>query len=210
MFSGSPHRFGMASGQIIEADIAFNGLHHQWTTGEPINAVDVKSVVLHEVGHWFGIQHYLLKDFGPGEQPTMAPAWGAGQTETRTLEEEDIRPFCFLYGDKSCSTDEDCPYVVGDSGGNEVITGKYNCNAGTCSLGDGGGNTTTGGGLSDSCAGYCGGPAPAGCYCDEACIQFNDCCPDYQDECVADPTEGGGTDPTKAVRAIRQKVGKAT
>ena len=45
----------VASGQIIEADIAFNGLHHQWTTGEPINAVDVKSVVLHEVGHWFGI-----------------------------------------------------------------------------------------------------------------------------------------------------------
>ena len=88
----------VASGQIIEADIAFNGLHHQWTTGEPINAVDVKSVVLHEVGHWFGIQHYLLKDFGPGSSQRWPRLGSAGQTETRTLEERIFVRFVFSTG----------------------------------------------------------------------------------------------------------------
>jgi hypothetical protein len=35
-----------------------------------------------------------------------------------------------------------------------------------------------------SCAGSCGGQSPDGCYCDDLCEQFGDCCPDYQGECV--------------------------
>jgi len=29
-----------------------------------------------------------------------------------------------------------------------------------------------------SCADSCGGQSPAGCYCDEACSGYGDCCPD--------------------------------
>ena len=41
----------------------------------------------------------------------------------------------------------------------------------------------TGLSVSPSCEGYCGGQALAGCYCDAACVQYNDCCPDYADLC---------------------------
>ena len=34
-----------------------------------------------------------------------------------------------------------------------------------------------------SCEGYCGAQSVAGCYCDPACVQYNDCCPDYADLC---------------------------
>ena len=59
------------NGTITEADIALNGLHHTWTTSTPFNKVDTKSIVLHEVGHWYGIQHYLPTDWAPADQPTM-------------------------------------------------------------------------------------------------------------------------------------------
>jgi hypothetical protein len=45
----------------------------------------------------------------------------------------------------------------------------------------------SGGGGSDSCENICGGQAPAGCFCDDQCEQFGDCCPDKQEECDADP-----------------------
>ena len=40
-----------------------------------------------------------------------------------------------------------------------------------------------GGGGGDSCAGSCGGQSPDGCWCDAACINFGDCCPDKRVEC---------------------------
>ena len=39
-----------------------------------------------------------------------------------------------------------------------------------------------------SCEGYCGGQSPAGCYCDDLCSQYGDCCDDYVEIC-------GGTTP---------------
>lgn len=38
----------------------------------------------------------------------------------------------------------------------------------------------------DSCAGNCGQNAGS-CWCDDLCEQYNDCCPDKQDECDAPP-----------------------
>jgi hypothetical protein len=35
----------------------------------------------------------------------------------------------------------------------------------------------------DSCAGACGGAAPAGCYCDSLCAWYGDCCGDYESAC---------------------------
>ena len=34
-----------------------------------------------------------------------------------------------------------------------------------------------------SCLGNCGGPAPGGCYCDDACQDYGDCCSDYSGCC---------------------------
>ena len=38
------------------------------------------------------------------------------------------------------------------------------------------------------CEGFCGGVAPEGCYCDAACVDAGDCCPDVEQVC----TGGGG------------------
>jgi hypothetical protein len=43
------------------------------------------------------------------------------------------------------------------------------------------------GGGGDSCDGNCGGQAPGGCFCDDLCEQFGDCCADKEEECDADP-----------------------
>jgi len=36
----------------------------------------------------------------------------------------------------------------------------------------------------DSCEDYCGGEAPAGCWCDDLCQGFGDCCDDYEEFCL--------------------------
>jgi hypothetical protein len=35
----------------------------------------------------------------------------------------------------------------------------------------------------ESCNGSCGGQSAAGCYCDDLCQEFGDCCPDYETLC---------------------------
>lgn len=37
--------------------------------------------------------------------------------------------------------------------------------------------------FSGSCEDSCGGKAAAGCWCNTQCVEFNDCCPDYQAVC---------------------------
>lgn len=34
-----------------------------------------------------------------------------------------------------------------------------------------------------TCTGFCGGQSPGGCFCDEACVSFSDCCPDVCNSC---------------------------
>lgn len=55
--------------------------------------------------------------------------------------------------------------------------------------------TTNGGGTPQpgSCVGYCGGESPDGCYCDDQCAGYGDCCPDYEQVC------GGAPDPNSCV-----------
>jgi hypothetical protein len=53
----------------------------------------------------------------------------------------------------------------------------------------GGGTGGAGGGPTDTCEGSCGGKSPTGCWCDDQCSQFGDCCPDKADVC-----DGGQTD----------------
>ncbi|PID37927.1 MAG: hypothetical protein CSB49_08240 [Proteobacteria bacterium] len=42
-----------------------------------------------------------------------------------------------------------------------------------------------------SCQGYCGQEAPGGCYCDDQCATFGDCCADKQTLCDGGSNNGG-------------------
>lgn len=131
------------NGEIFEADIAFNGYLQSWATTGNFGKVDVKAIAIHEVGHFFGIQHVLggYSQFNP---PTMAPSWD-GSVKQRSLEDDDKLAFCYLYpagGTYTCKSDAECPYVVDtDAQGNEYNAAKYTCVSGSCTLGGASGNT---------------------------------------------------------------------
>ncbi len=43
---------------------------------------------------------------------------------------------------------------------------------------------------------YCGKKSPDGCWCDNLCSQYNDCCPDKQQVCDGNPTPTPTPNPT--------------
>jgi len=71
----------------------------------------------------------------------------------------------------------------------------FNYDGGDCDDGTGGTTGgTTGGGTDGSCVDNCGNYYAGWlCQCDDACIDFGDCCPDYYDECAGGTTGGGTT-----------------
>ena len=80
-------------------------------------------------------------------------------------------------------TDVQCAGVPGD------LNNFFQCHQDMCpsqyaacvgSSGGGGGVTPP---LSGSCAGNCGAGSPDGCYCDNLCSQYGDCCADICDAC---------------------------
>ncbi|MBM4396428.1 MAG: matrixin family metalloprotease [Deltaproteobacteria bacterium] len=127
------------SGEIHEADIAFNGYFYEWNTEGKIgmwgNTMDVKSVAIHEIGHFFGVQH-VLYGYNEWDPPTMAPAVDPNGNSA-TLHADDQKAVCFLYpanGYFTCGGDADCPKIVDDDySGNEKYTGQLKCQGGYCS-----------------------------------------------------------------------------
>lgn len=123
-------------GTIVEADIAFNGYYYKWNTKGNIGwgEMDVRSVAIHEIGHFFGLQH-VLYGYSPNDPPTMAPAvdpYGA----TTTLNDDDKMGVCFLYpkdGYYTCSSDAQCPNIVDQSNSGEYYSGHLTCKNGYCS-----------------------------------------------------------------------------
>ena len=75
-------------GVIMESDIAFNGYLQQWSTSGDFYKSDVKSVVIHELGHFFGLQH-VLSGYNQYDPPTMAP-YADPYLQTRTLDRKSV------------------------------------------------------------------------------------------------------------------------
>jgi hypothetical protein len=132
-------------GTIIEADIIMNGVDDNWAVyanvadipGGSTNgqAVDVESVVVHELGHLIGLGH-VLNGASMSEPPTMTPTVDP-QLRTRTLEANDRNGACFLYPSDnntghSCSNDAQCPEFI-DRVPEEEIVDRSRCVSGVCS-----------------------------------------------------------------------------
>ena len=49
-----------------------------------------------------------------------------------------------------------------------------------------------------SCRGTCGAQSPDGCWCDDSCERYGDCCTDYERVCVAGTCEGNCGGPSEA------------
>ncbi|MHB1847310.1 MAG: matrixin family metalloprotease, partial [Deltaproteobacteria bacterium] len=178
------------SGTVSECDVFFNSVDYQFTnlvttpgqTAGPNNGsnIDVETVANQEVGHCFGLDHYL-DDYQAVMYPTVAPG------DTRPiLEPHDINNICQLYPvagafggpcgsgctSGSCITDpgngaQYCSTSCSAPGGSGCPTG-YRCAATTSPSGNYcvAGTSVAGEPVGAPCAGNtdCGGSTAALCY----------------------------------------------
>jgi len=84
---------GPAHGEIVDANIAFNGVEYSWTTdpGAQPTRYDIESVALHEIGHALGLDH------SPVAAATLFPRVGAGRSLSRSLSSDDLAGLRRLY-----------------------------------------------------------------------------------------------------------------
>ncbi|MBX3272675.1 MAG: matrixin family metalloprotease [Sandaracinaceae bacterium] len=82
-----------SSGEIVDADIDFNGVHHLFTdVDDPeLAEVDVQNTLTHELGHLIGLAH--VED----PEATMYSLSLPGDLAKRTLSEDDRDGLCFIY-----------------------------------------------------------------------------------------------------------------
>lgn len=101
-----------STGEIVDADIALNDASFLFTTeDDATTGVDLVSVLTHEIGHFYGMEH------SADEDATMAAGYGARDTDrlgARTLEQDDIDGICALY---ETVPDPKTPSTGGDDGG---------------------------------------------------------------------------------------------
>ncbi|MBN2360345.1 MAG: matrixin family metalloprotease [Deltaproteobacteria bacterium] len=93
--------FNSRTGELLDADIEFNGVWYQFTTCTPpapgcTVAYDVQNTMTHEIGHFFGLDHPLPTE-PDATEATMYSSAPRGETSKRDLAANDIEGLCFIY-----------------------------------------------------------------------------------------------------------------
>lgn len=85
--------FDRDSGFVVDSDILFNGVDHDWTN-LPLDGgreYDVQNVMTHEAGHFFGLGHETADS-----EATMYPTTPPCETKKRTLGDDDVAAIAAL------------------------------------------------------------------------------------------------------------------
>jgi Matrixin len=83
--------FDPTTGELWDSDIEINSFEFQFSTGNPVTANDLDSMLTHEVGHMLGLGHTLVKD------ATMYAQYTEGTDSLRTLASDDTTGICATY-----------------------------------------------------------------------------------------------------------------
>ncbi len=94
--------------RLVDADISFNGLNYPWSASSTDIQVDYESIVLHELGHFVGLDHSTE----PGA--VMGVDYDTG-TLVRALGEDDVAGISELYPCASVPCRGDVGYAEGQS-----------------------------------------------------------------------------------------------
>jgi len=108
--------FNVNSGEIYDADIELNS--HLGANGTtflsadtpvPPNAFDLRSILTHEAGHFFGLAHSTQACSDDGHDcPTMNSVYRMGSDAFRDLEADDVAGICAVYPVGRAATDNAC------------------------------------------------------------------------------------------------------
>jgi hypothetical protein len=79
------------SGNLLDADIVFNGAAHSFSTNLSVNTYDIQSIATHEIGHFLGLDHAGI--YGA----TMIPFAFEQDTRLRSLAQDDIAGITSIY-----------------------------------------------------------------------------------------------------------------
>lgn len=80
-----------SDGEILDADVAFNGADHLFTTVDSGGSKDFVSIATHEVGHFLGLAHSADAD------STMTAEYENGDTFLRDLAGDDVDGISYIY-----------------------------------------------------------------------------------------------------------------
>jgi len=84
--------YDMNSGELVDADLEFNGVDFTFTTSNPgPGRTDIQNTATHEAGHMLGLDH------SSDPEATMYAEAPEGDTAKRTLAQDDIDGLCFVY-----------------------------------------------------------------------------------------------------------------
>jgi hypothetical protein len=95
-------RFNPDTGALYDADIQVNSAEFEFSVGSEVTAVDLASVLTHEVGHFFGLQHTRVAG------ATMEAGYDALDDVRRSLEADDVAGICASYSAASEPSSPSC------------------------------------------------------------------------------------------------------
>ena len=79
------------TGEIVDVDIAFNGMDYDWTVFDEAVETDIQSIATHEIGHMFGLDH------SETNESVMWFQYTPGETRQRELSGDDLDAVAYLY-----------------------------------------------------------------------------------------------------------------
>lgn len=91
------------TGQLYDADVELNSFEAAFTTSATNVDIDLESVIVHEAGHFLGLDHSNVSG------ATMSRNYDAGSTWMRSLSSDDVLGLCAAYPEnRSVSKNDSC------------------------------------------------------------------------------------------------------